>query len=72
MILYSDTDSLVVSVAFEFLSDGSIVAYEYKDSKRRSYKDCVRFGRRRDFVFLQTFITCYVTAYGKVVISDVD
>lgn len=70
MILFADNDFEVVSVAFKVYSDGTIKASEYKDSKRRTYKDCVRFGRIREFVDLCSFITTYVIAYGKVVVSD--
>lgn len=72
MFLIAHNSHVVVSVAFQVLKSGLVVAHVYFDGKKRSFEDCVRFGRRVTYNSLFSLIDSYVDAYEEVTLSAHD
>lgn len=72
MYLLTHNSNVVVSVAFQVLKSGLVVAHVYFDGKQRSYEDCVRFGRCVTYSSLSSLIDTYIDSYEKVTISSHD
>lgn len=72
MFLLAQNSNVVVSVAFQVLKSGLTVAHVYFDDKKRSYEDCVRFGRCVTYSSLSSLINTFIDAYEKVTLSAHD
>lgn len=72
MFLLAHNSNVVVSAALQILESGLVVAHVYFDDKKRSYEDCVRYGRCVPYDSLSSLISIYVSAYEKVTLSAHD